>query len=137
MSGRCGREIPVRPITSANADQTEAGVAVMDVGEAFQQRIGGLLRLVELAGVDCERTLRRDRRYSRHAVGAVPSTMATSAIPITTAAISRSKVGSIVPRSTIREGMAKCLGVIVAATSLSAFPSPPPPSLRNRRDFRG
>jgi hypothetical protein len=34
----------------------------MDVGEAFQQRIGGLLRLVELAGVDCERTLATFRR---------------------------------------------------------------------------
>ena len=34
------------------ADQTEAGVAVMHVGKALQQCIGGLLRLVELAGVD-------------------------------------------------------------------------------------
>ena len=32
--------------------QAKAGVTVMDVGEALQQFMGGLLRRVELSGVD-------------------------------------------------------------------------------------
>ena len=59
---------------------------------------------------------RAARLCSRHAVGAIPSAMATSAIPITTAAISTLNLGSITPRSAIKEGMAKCFGVEAAAT---------------------
>jgi hypothetical protein len=42
--------LPIGP--SDLADQAEAGVAVMDVGEAVQQFMGGLFRRVELSGVD-------------------------------------------------------------------------------------
>jgi hypothetical protein len=41
------------PIVAADlAHQAKAGVTVMDVGEALQQFMGGLLRLVEQSGVD-------------------------------------------------------------------------------------
>ena len=59
---------------------------------------------------------RAARLCSRHAVGAIPSAMATSAIPITTAAVSILKLGWITPRSAIKEGIAKCFGAQAAAT---------------------
>ena len=41
------------PIVAADlVHQAKAGVTVMDVGEALQQFMGGLLRRVELSGVD-------------------------------------------------------------------------------------
>jgi hypothetical protein len=46
----------------------------------------------------------------------MPIATEISAIPVTAAAISTLNLGSIMAKSAIKEGMAKCLGVQAAAT---------------------